>query len=250
VPPLRGAPPLTSSPAATLVLWDVDLTLVHAGPAGRELYADAFERLTGLPMRALAPRAGRLDTDIFRDTIEAHDLDPAGYPFARFAEVLASVYASRSGLLRQLGSALPGAADALAALAGDPMVVQTVLTGNVRPAAAAKLAAFDLDRYLDLDIGAYGADAATRAGLVALARRRAGSRHGIAFDAGSTVIVGDSGHDVVAGRDGGAFVIAVATGLEDAASLRRAGADVVLPDLGDTAMLLRAIATRGGPPAR
>lgn len=252
MPALRGAAPLSQplageggpGAAGDLILWDVDLTLVHAGPAGRQLYAAAFEQLTGLPMRAMAPRAGRLDTDIFRDTIEAYDLDAASYPFARFAEVLASVYSTRSGLLRELGRALPGAADALAALARTPRVVQTVLTGNVRPAAAAKLAAFGLDRYLDLDIGAYGADAATRAGLVALARRRAGAKHGVAFDARSTVIIGDSRHDVVAAREGGAFVVAVATGLEDAAALRRAGAGVVLRDLGDTAGLLRAIATR------
>ncbi|OLT23757.1 hypothetical protein BJF78_31750 [Pseudonocardia sp. CNS-139] len=45
------------------------------------------------------------------------------------------------------------------------------------------------------------------------------------------MIIGDTVQDVVAGRDGGAAVIAVATGRENARELQAAGADVVLTDL-------------------
>jgi phosphoglycolate phosphatase-like HAD superfamily hydrolase len=224
-----------------LVLWDVDLTLVQMGPVGRELYAAAFEQATGCPLRSRRPEmAGRLEPEIFREAVRAHDLDPAAHPFARFAEALAAAYAARSGELRERGRALPGAEAALAALAGTP-VVQTVLTGNVRPVAIVKLAAFGLDRYLDLEVGAYGSDDHRRANLVGVAQQRAGARHGVTFDAAVTVVIGDTPHDVAAGREGGALVVAVATGRSSEAVLREAGADVVLPDLTDTAALLTAV---------
>jgi len=225
------------------VLWDVDLTLVQAGPIGRELYAAAFQQVTGVPMRSRAEMAGRLETDIFRDTVEANDLDPAAYPFPRFAEALAANYAARFDELREQGRALPGAAAALAALAAVPGTVQSVLTANVRAVAIIKLATFGLDGYLDLEIGAYAADDHLRANLVRVAQQRASAKHGRAFDAGSTVLVGDTAHDVVAGRDGGALVVGVASGRTSEAELQDAGADVVLPDLTDTAALLRAVVT-------
>ena len=231
-----------ASPADRLVLWDIDLTLIQAGPIGRELYAAAFEQATGHPLRSRADMAGRLEPDIFRDTIRAHDLDPSAHPFARFAEALAAAYSSRSEELRAQGRALPGAAAALTALADVPGVVQTALTGNVRAVAMVKLAAFGLDDHLDLEIGAYGTDGHMRAHLVDLARQRAYAKYGITFDAAGTVIIGDTPHDVAAGHEGGALVVAVATGRSSEAELREAGADLVLPDLTDTAALLRAVA--------
>ena len=224
-----------------LILWDIDSTLVRAGPLGRVLYASAFERVTGRPMRLQAPTHGRLDPDIFRDTLVANDLDPAAHPFSAFAWALAAAYAAGAERLRREGAALTGAASALEALAGEPLTVQTVLTGNVRPVARVKLAAFGLERHLELDIGAYGADAAARAGLVHVAWARAAARHRAAFDATTTVLVGDSVHDVAAGREAGVRVVAVATGRDGRDELSAAGAGVVLDDLGDTPAVLRAI---------
>jgi phosphoglycolate phosphatase len=222
-----------------LVLWDVDNTLVRAGPIGRELYAKAFRQVTGGPLRFQVRMAGRLDPDIFRDTVEAHDLDPADHPFAAFTEALTAAYRSRSAQLAAQGQALPGARDALEALAAIPWTVQTVVTGNVPAVAALKLAAFGLDRHVELDVGGYGADAPVRADLVRIARLRAGAKHDARFGARDTVLIGDTTNDVAAGRDGGAFVIAVATGVDSAAELLEAGADTVLPDLSDTAALVR-----------
>ena len=222
-----------------LILWDIDSTLVTAGPLGRALYGAAFELATGLPMRVQGTTYGRLDPDIYLDTLLAHDLEPAAHPFPTFADALVSVYAAHAAELGERGRALPGAAAALAALAGEPLAVQTVLTGNLRAVARVKLAAFGLDRHLDLGIGAYALDAGVRAGLVPVAQARAGARHATAFDAASTVIVGDSHLDVAAARSAGARVVAVATGRDGPDAL--AGADVVLDDLADTAAVLRAI---------
>lgn len=224
-----------------LILWDVDLTLVEVGPIGRRLYADAFRRVTGRSLEFQAQMAGRLDQDIYRDTLAGHGLDPAEHPFSRFAEALAGAYGRCIDEVRAHGRALPGAAEALAALAAVPGTVQTVLTGNVPAVARIKLAAFGLECHLDLDIGAYGPDDHVRSALVPLAQRRAAARHGAVFDARSTVVIGDTRHDVEAAREGGARAIAVATGRTTADELRAAGAPVVLPDLADTARLVRLV---------
>jgi phosphoglycolate phosphatase-like HAD superfamily hydrolase len=192
-------------------------------------------------MRTQSSPFGRLDPDIFRDTLQANGLDPADYSFSSFATALAAVYSSQSARLRQHGRVLPGATRALAALGKQPWAVQTILTGNVKPVALVKLATFGLDRYIDLDIGAYGADAAVRANLVGVAQRRAGDKHRVKFDSDNTVLVGDSQHDVIAGRASGVRVVAVATGQDSEDALMHLGAHVVLSDLGDTEGVLRSI---------
>jgi phosphoglycolate phosphatase-like HAD superfamily hydrolase len=123
-------------------------------------------------------------------------------------------------------------------------VVQTVLTGNVPAVARVKLAAFGLDRHLDLEIGAYGPDDHVRANLVRAAQRRASVKHGGVFDRETTVVIGDTPHDVTAAREGGARVVAVASGRFTEPELRASGAEVVLPDLTDTAVVLRAVLGR------
>lgn len=224
-----------------LVLWDIDLTLIRAGEGGRAIYAAAFEQATGRPLVTHADAAGRLDPDIFQDTLNAHGMPVHEHSFERFAEALAEAYAAQTFRLREYGRVLPGAAEALAALSSVPGVIQTVLTGNIRAVAMAKLAAFGLDRYMDFEIGAYGADDPVRANLVKISQQRASGRYHLSFDRLNTVVIGDTPHDVIAGRQGGAFVIAVASGRYSRSQLLEAGADLAVPDLTDLAALLQAV---------
>ena len=79
---------------------------------------------------------------------------------------------------------LPGAAEAMAALAGPsggPGVVQSLLTGNVRALAEVKLGPLGLTDHLDFDIGAYGDVHEVRAELVPAARASAARRYGSDF---------------------------------------------------------------------
>jgi phosphoglycolate phosphatase len=227
--------------ADILVLWDIDHTLIETRGVGGEIYADAFRAVTGQPLDQMPPLSGRTEPVIFREALKAHGIADTGDLYSWFADEQARGYAARADELRSRGRALPGAAEALRALADRPDVIQSVLTGNTRESAEIKLRTFDLDRYLDLDIGAYGSDDDTRANLVKIARQRAEAAHGVRFDAPSTVLIGDTPNDVVAARDGGARIIAVATGSDSAADLAATGADTVLDDLAQTDDLLTAI---------
>jgi phosphoglycolate phosphatase len=230
-----------------LVLWNIDLTLLDVGRVSRDAYADAFRRVTGRPLSALPQLAGRSDTEIFFESLYLNDV-PTGTDDVADAELLArycweleAAFTLRQDDLRQQGRLLPGALEAVSAAADLPGVVQTVLTGTIRPNAICKLRAFGLDRFFDLDIGGYGSDAYPRGSLLLLVRGQASEKHGSRGTEDTTVFIADTVRDIEAARVGGARCIAVASGRTTVAELRDANADVVLADLSDTGEVIAAI---------
>ena len=219
----------------------------------RAAYAEAFPAITGRPLIKLPQMAGRSESEIFFDALALNGADVSAggtaesllEPFS--AELAAALAARRDDLLSQ-GQLLPGAAQALAAVGQLEGVVQTVLTGSSKPSAMLKLRAFDLDSFVDFDIGGYGSEAYPKGTLLRVTRLRAADKHGVSFDENATVYVADSPRDVDAAKIGGARSLAVASGRASAAELREAGADAVLPDLTDTAALT-ALITRLTEPA-
>jgi phosphoglycolate phosphatase-like HAD superfamily hydrolase len=224
-----------------LVLWDIDHTLIETRGVGSQVYAEAFAKVTGHPLEKMPELAGRTEPVIFREALKVNGIEPDEDLYDQFAAEQARAYAAHLDELRARGRALPGAAEALHALSERDDVLQSVLTGNTRPASEIKLQAFDLARYLNFDIGAYGTDDDTRANLVHVARQRAEKARGVNFDNGATVLLGDTQNDVAAAQASGARIIAVATGKDSAANLSAAGAETVLPDLTDTSAVIAAI---------
>ena len=228
------------------MLWDIDHTLTENNGVNKETYALAFAMLTGWPAEHQAPTGGRTEPEIMRDMLACHGLEASPALLARVPGVLEAATLANLPKLRERGRELPGARNALAAFQGMPEVVQSVLTGNIARNAVAKLAAFGLDGFIDFEAGGYGSDDEHRPALVTVAQRRATVRYGTAFTAANTALIGDTSRDVKAGREGGARVVAVATGADDAATLRAAGADIVLPDLTDTAAVVAAVTSLAG----
>jgi phosphoglycolate phosphatase len=206
--------------------------------------------------------AGRTDRAIGIELLTLAGVPEPRRQIAAFQAVMAAHAPELTGLLRERGRALPGAAEALAALAmtaaedggsadspgGRParLVVQSLLTGNIRPLAEAKLRAVGLTGHLDLDVGAYGDVHEVRSELVGQARRRAALAYGAEFGGPATVLVGDTPLDIEAAVVTGARAVGVATGGFSIAELARAGADAVLPDLTDTSRVLAAILGQPG----
>ncbi|MGH3327222.1 MAG: hypothetical protein ACRDPT_05380 [Streptomycetales bacterium] len=70
-----------------LVLWDVDHTLIETRGVGREVFAAAFEQVTGRPMKEMAQPWGRTEPVILAETLDSHGIvDPGDY-FQRFDRV-------------------------------------------------------------------------------------------------------------------------------------------------------------------
>jgi phosphoglycolate phosphatase len=210
----------------------------------RAVYAEAFGTVAGRPLVQLPQMAGRSESEIFFDALALNGVDvraDGADLLEPFSAELATVLQSRRDDLVDRGQLLPGAAEAMAAVAKLDKAVQTVLTGNGRPNAVLKLRAFGLDGFVDFDIGGYGDEAYPRGTLLAVARQRAAEKYGVTFGEQATVYVADSPRDVDAARIGGACSLAVASGRASAAELRDVGADAVLPDLTDTTQLINLI---------
>jgi phosphoglycolate phosphatase-like HAD superfamily hydrolase len=225
-------------------MWDVDLTLLHAGGVAREAFAEAFEAVTGRQPHTLPTFAGRTDLAIVAEIFRAHGLPEPDFEdfFIRYA----AAFESRRHQVAERGHVLPGAAEVLAALAGHPGIVQTVVTGNIRPVAQHKLSALGLDGALDLDVGGYGTEDGDRATLVRRSRQRAEARYGAFAD---VLVIGDTRHDVAGALACGVTAIGVATGLTGAEELRSAGAHLVLESLADVGATIRALTDPAGTPA-
>jgi phosphoglycolate phosphatase len=239
-----------------LVLWDVDQTLVDADGLGRELYRAAFGEMFGRPMPQPGSMAGRTDRAIAVEVLTMAGVADPRQRVDAFHRVMAAHAPALAGLVAERARALPGAAQALAALAarsdgdgraGRPAVVQSVLTGNIRPLAEVKLGPLGLTEHLDLDAGAYGDAHEVRAELVRVARANAARQYGADFGDRATVLVGDTPLDVAAALATGARAVGVATGPFAAAELAASGAHAVLADLSDTGRVLAAILGQPGP---
>jgi phosphoglycolate phosphatase-like HAD superfamily hydrolase len=106
----------------TLVLWDIDYTLLQVGGMSSEVFAEAFRNATGLAMERLADLPGKTDRAIITETLELHGKAASSDLVDAFADALADGFRAREGMIRASGQLLPGAAEALQALAERRML--------------------------------------------------------------------------------------------------------------------------------
>ncbi|MEU5769580.1 haloacid dehalogenase-like hydrolase [Streptomyces asoensis] len=229
-----------------LVLWDIDRTLLYAGDIDRQVYREAFAEVVGRPAERLPARGTGVTMPLairglLMDNGVSEDHVPDLLP--RMVDLVPQRLAAHTEDLREHGVLMPGAVAALRSVHDHPGYVPTVVTGNLKPNALLKLDAFELGNYVDAEIGGFASDDPHRPALVAIAQKRAQAKHGMTFTRSNSVIIGDSLEDVRTGLEGGAAVVAVASGKTSASTLRSAGADVVLETLENLHVLHDAIAS-------
>lgn len=231
-----------------LILWDIDGTLVRAGPLAGAAFAAAVEAVVGrAPGEHGVRMGGKTDPQIAREILAVLDLhDEADAHLPGILAELERLLAAGRDQMRATGRVLPGVTDLLAALAGAG-AVQTLLTGNTAANAAVKIDAFGLRPWMDLEVGAYGSDHPDRNTLVPVALARAEARYG-PVDRRHAWVIGDTPFDAACARAGGVRCLLVATGTVARPALEGAGADIVVDDLSDTmavlALLHRDVAPR------
>ena len=108
-----------------------------------------------------------------------------------------------------------------------------VATGNVRAGARLKLASAGLLTTFDLASGGFGCDAEPRAEIVRIAAERCARTRGDNAAGASLVVIGDTEHDVRAGRAVGARVVGVALTEAARVELEAARADAIVSTCGD-----------------
>jgi len=101
-----------------LVLWDVDFTLVDAGGAGLRLFRQAFTARFGRQFpRTTVSLAGRTDRAIALEVLTLAGVADPRDQLDAFQQLIAGLAPQLGPLVRDGGRVLPGAAEALAALA-------------------------------------------------------------------------------------------------------------------------------------
>jgi phosphoglycolate phosphatase len=224
-----------------LVLWDVDGTLMRGSGALMQLFNRALSEVYELPDEIKRIEyGGKTDGQIVMETLALYEIDEARALdlLPRFNVRYHELVAEMADEMRHNLTLLPGVVPVLESLQ-ERGVIQTLLTGNLEPVAELKLRAFDLTRYFDLPIGAYGSDHHDRTKLVPVARRKANERY--PDTVGPAIVVGDTPRDIACGKAGDARTIAVATGNFSVDELAAHHPDVVLTNLSDTVSVIKAI---------
>ncbi|MHC4943395.1 MAG: HAD family hydrolase [Planctomycetota bacterium] len=223
---------MTESKDRICFLFDLDGTLVLTGGAGLRAFDKAFKDCFQADGKIeIASPAGKTDPNILRHVCE-HFLGRTATSaeertfFDRYLECL--VEDMRTTDRYQV---MPGIKALLEHLDRDDRCLLGLGTGNIEKGAEIKLRTGDLWRYFRF--GGFGSDASERAGLLRKALERAEALLKGGERIRETYVIGDTPHDIQAGRSVGARTVGVATGPYDLDELKRAGADFLYEDLGD-----------------
>jgi phosphoglycolate phosphatase-like HAD superfamily hydrolase len=214
----------------------VDGTLLDAGGATAESFDTAVSSVIGRnPGPHGVAMSGKTDPSIALEIMAfaGLDEDEARDCLPVVLEELEATLAAAAPSLRVKGRVLPGVEAILARGHAEVSVVQSVLTGNIEANAGVKLRAFDLDRWLDLSVGAFGSDRSDREHLVPVAVERARRLRGLDCAPTDVWVVGDTPRDLACARAAGASCLLVGTGRVPVEELRQTGADHVMNDLSD-----------------
>jgi phosphoglycolate phosphatase len=223
----------------TLVLWDIDGTLISSSGAGFRAMERAFEQQFRIKCDlSNIAWAGRTDTWITSEILRYYDqpVTPENIQIYLQAYLTQLPIELANG---QQGGVLPGVLEILETLHQHDGVAQGLLTGNQKRGAESKLTHYRVWDYFKF--GAYADDSSRRNDLGPYALRRAKELHGVDFAPERTFIIGDTPHDIECGKVIGAKTIAVATGHHTHDELAIHKPTMLLTDLSDTGAFLKAV---------
>ena len=229
----------------TLVLFDIDGTLIDTDGAGRLGLEASFRKVFG--REDIAEFASRVrfggNTDPTIISLIAQEAGiPAAEVEARYTEVRDAYLAALRAALAEPNTRrrmLPGVKPLLDTLAARPDVFLGLVTGNIEEGARIKLDAFELNRYF-ID-GGFASDHPERGEIARIAHQRLSRRAGFHFPADRVMVIGDTELDVACARANGFRAIAVESRWTPREKLAAANPDSLLTDLTDADAVLAAM---------
>ncbi|MCP3101229.1 haloacid dehalogenase-like hydrolase [Myxococcus sp. K15C18031901] len=214
----------------TVLLFDIDGTLITTGGAGRRAMNRAFEQLHGrIDACDSFHMSGMTDRGIVRkalriigveDSEAAIDTGIASY-LTYLADEVAKVDDERYRVY-------PGMREAVLEARTRPGFAVGLGTGNIREGARVKLERVNI--YDQFDFGGFGCDHEDRVELIRHGAQAGAALLGAPLADCRVVVIGDTPKDVDAALGIGAECIGVGTGTFTAEALLAAGAHAAFPD--------------------
>lgn len=240
---------LKTSPAQLRVLlWDIDGTLMrsHRRDAYKDYTIPVLESIFGTSgkLREMTV-SGMTDLQIIVEALRDEGFTPA--------QIRERVKDLREHYMREMERAttggaqgfhlLPGVREALEATEEHPRYLNSLLTGNIEPAAHLKMRLVGLSDFFQLP-GAFGDDSHDRRDLPGLALERINNHLNLSLSPRQFIVIGDTPNDIACARHGGMHAVAVGTGrMYSREELLAHSPDAFLPDLSDLELVMRALAS-------
>lgn len=218
----------------TVLLFDVDGTLVTTCGAGRRAIERAFEIRHGSKDVLSFSFGGMTDKAIVRGA-----LLELGRTFASESDLEQEMEATLAFYLEMLVEEVArtririhdGMEQAMEKAEARSDVALGLGTGNIRKGAEIKLNSVNI--YHRFSFGGFGDDSIDRPALLMAGARRGAEKLGMPVEDCRVVVIGDTPKDVAAAKAIGAESIAVATGMHDINDLKQSDPTAALPSLAD-----------------
>jgi phosphoglycolate phosphatase-like HAD superfamily hydrolase len=206
-------------PPPTLLLWDLDGTLLTTGRAGVFALEEAASEVLGFEVDLQDMHtSGLTDAQIAKLVLAEHS--GPEHEVDRLLELYGA--ALPQSLFRRQGKVMPGVREVFEDLAGDDKALSLLLTGNIEAGALAKLRHYELDELISE--GAFCEGLGERVEIARVALDLAAERGGASPDVGRTFVIGDTPRDVECATAVGVRCIGVATGEYGVDELAASGA--------------------------
>ena len=215
----------------TVLLFDIDGTLVTTGGAGRRSMELAFLELHGRRDACDSfSMSGMTDRAIVRKALELIGVSPSPDAISAVIDSYLAHLAQEVPRVQERDYRLhPGMREAVDAALSRQGVAVGLGTGNVREGARIKLERVRIhDRF---SFGGFGCDHEDRVELIRHGAQRGATQLGVPLVECRVVVIGDTPKDVSAAKGIGATCIGVGTGNFTPAALLACGADYAFPDL-------------------
>jgi phosphoglycolate phosphatase-like HAD superfamily hydrolase len=227
-----------------VLLWDIDGTLM------RSERRDAYKDYTVPVLETVFGTAGRLremhvsgmtDLQIIVEALRDEGFTPAG--IRERIEDLRTHYMREMERATRAGAQgfhlLPGVREVLEETDAHPRYLNSLLTGNIEPAAHLKMRVVGLSEFFQLP-GAFGDDSHDRRDLPSLAVERINRHLNLNLPPGQFIVIGDTPNDIACARHGGMKAVAVGTGrMYSREDLLAHAPDAFLADLSDVELVMK-----------
>jgi phosphoglycolate phosphatase-like HAD superfamily hydrolase len=217
----------------TIVLFDVDGTLITTGGAGRRALERAFEVAFGEPGVFDFSFAGMTDRAILRGGLSGSPYPPTDEMVEEIMQVYLEVLRDEVETAERY-FVHPGIQQAIDELSAFSNVAVGLGTGNIEAGARIKLDRAELNDHFAF--GGFGCDSEDRAELIGAGAKRGADRLGRALEECQLVIIGDTPRDTAAAHANRGECIAVATGGATRKDLEESGARWVFDDLSEVSI--------------